>query len=96
MSILTEAQALYPALKALKDDLHRHPELSFQERRTTAALREALAPLGLEFVDLGMETGLAALLRGARSGPTVALRADIDAIAQQEPADMPVVSGPPG
>lgn len=96
MSILTEAQALYPELKALKDDLHRHPELSFQERRTTAVLRERLAPLGLELIDLGMETGVAALLRGARPGRTAALRADIDAIAQQEPADLGVVSEHPG
>ena len=96
MSILSEAQALYPELKALKDDLHRHPELSFQEKRTTAVLRERLAPLGLELIDLGMETGVAALLRGARPGRTAALRADIDAIAQQEPADLGVVSEHPG
>ena len=89
---LTKAQDLFPELKALKDDLHRHPEVSFQERRTTARIKELLAPLGLELIDLGMETGVTAILRGGRPGKTVALRADIDALEQQEPAGKAVVS----
>ena len=84
MTLLEQAQALAPQLRAMKDDLHRHPELSFQEKRTTGILREKLTALGLELIDLGMDTGVAALLRGSRPGRTVALRADIDAIAQQE------------
>lgn len=95
-TVLERAKALFPALKALKDDLHRHPELSFQEERTTALLRKTLLELGLEPVDLDMKTGVTAVLRGAGSGRTVALRADIDAIAQQEPADNGVVSEVPG
>ena len=48
MDILLErAKALLPDLKALKEDLHRHPELSWREVRTTALLREKLAALGL-------------------------------------------------
>lgn len=90
--LLEEAKALFPALKALKDDIHRHPEPSFEERRTTGILRQALAGLDIEPIDLGMETGAVGFLRGGRPGPTVALRADIDAIRQQEPADNGVVS----
>ena len=86
VELLDQAQAMSGALKALKDELHRHPELSFQERRTTALLQEKLTQLALELVDLGMETGVVALLRGGKPGGTVALRADIDAIAQQEAA----------
>ncbi len=82
MTLLEEAQTL--DLQCWKDDLHTHPELSFQEKRTTALIRERLTALGLELIDLGMETGAAALLRGAHPGKTTALRADIDAIAQQE------------
>lgn len=85
MSLLEESAALAPELEAFKSDLHAHPELSFQERRTTAILREKLPALGLELIDLGMETGAVALLRGALPGRTAALRADIDAIAQREP-----------
>lgn len=95
-TLLAEARALFPALKALKDDLHRHPELSFAETRTTALLKERLLALGLELVDLGMETGAVAVLRGGKPGRCVALRADLDAIAQQEPADNGVVSETPG
>ena len=97
MDILLErAAALLPELTALKEDLHRHPELSWRERRTTALLKERLAALGLELIDLGMETGCAALLRGGRPGPTVALRADIDAIVQETPEEGEVVSEAPG
>lgn len=84
MKLLEQARAMEGELRALKDELHRHPELSFQEVRTTALLKEKLDGLGLERVDLGMEIGVVALLRGAKPGGTVALRADIDAIAQQE------------
>lgn len=94
--LLEQATALLPELKALKEDLHRHPELSWRERRTTALLKERLAALGLELIDLGMETGCAALLRGGRPGPTVALRADIDAIVQETPEEGEVVSEAPG
>ena len=80
----------------MKDDLHRHPELSFQEVRTTAILKEKLAGLGLELIDLGMDTGAVALLRGTRPGRTVSLRADIDAIAQQEASHDGAVSQCPG
>lgn len=92
VELLEQARAMGGALKDLKDQLHRHPELSFQEIRTTALLKEKLTRLGLELVDLGMETGVVALLRGGKPGGTVALRADIDAIAQQEAAHDGAVS----
>lgn len=89
---MEQAKALERELKSLKDDIHRRPELSFEERRTTAIVKEKLTALGLEIVDLGMETGVVAVLRGGLSGGTVALRADIDAIAQQEAGHEGVVS----
>lgn len=97
MDILLERSlALLPDLKALKNDLHRHPELSWREVRTTSLLKEKLTALGLELIDLDMETGCAALLRGGKPGPTVALRADIDAIVQETPEEGDVVSEIPG
>ncbi len=92
----SRAMELAPMLKAIKDDLHRHPELSFQERRTTELIRRRLEALSISILDLGMETGVVGYLQGGRPGPTVALRADMDAIAQQEPADNGVVSETPG
>ncbi|MEG2988469.1 MAG: M20 family metallopeptidase [Oscillospiraceae bacterium] len=85
MTFLEQAALIAPELQALKDDLHRHPEVSFGEHRTTAILREKLTALGLTLIDLGMETGVVAVLQGDLPGKTVALRADIDAIFQQEP-----------
>lgn len=68
---MEQAKALERELKSLKDDIHRRPELSFEERRTTAILKEKLTVLGLEIIDLGMETGVVAVLRGGLSGGTV-------------------------
>lgn len=79
-----QAAGLYGEMLALKENLHRHPETGFQERRTTALLREKLAALSLHFVNLGMETGVVAVLEGEHPGKTIVLRADIDAIAETE------------
>lgn len=53
MKLLEQARAMEGELRALKDELHRHPELSFQEVRTTALLKEKLDGLGLERVANG-------------------------------------------
>lgn len=77
-----------PRLRAILSDLHQHPELSMEEHRTTARIREVLAETAVEIVDVGAETGVVARLAGGE-GPAVGLRADIDAITQQERADRP-------
>ncbi len=76
--------------------LHSHPELSFQEYETTRLIREEVQKLGLEILPLGTETGLLCLLRGAKPGPLVALRADIDAIAETDRGEGAVRSLNPG
>ncbi|MGH7544905.1 MAG: hypothetical protein ACREKI_01830, partial [Gemmatimonadota bacterium] len=72
-------------LVALRRDLHRHPELSFQETRTAERLYrelEALAPAALDRI---AGTGVVATLRGRDPGaPVVAVRGDIDALPIQE------------
>lgn len=94
---LQEALALTPELKAIKEDIHRHPELSFHEVRTTKIIQDQLLAMGFHLVHIGMETGAVAVLEGGKPGPAVALRADIDAIAQQESPDHGgVVSEEPG
>lgn len=65
---------------AWRRHFHQHPELSFAEHQTTAYLRETVSSLGLKILPLKMETGLLAELRGKRSGRTVAVRSDIDAL----------------
>ncbi|ACF11390.1 amidohydrolase [Chlorobaculum parvum NCIB 8327] len=83
------AQRLYPDIAAVRRHLHMHPELSYQEFRTTAFIKEYLAKLGIEPEPQLLETGVVAVLRGtgapeSKERKTVALRADIDALPLQE------------
>ena len=84
--ILSEAKRLEPVLRDIRRDLHRHPELGFQEFRTTAKIKEHLSALpGVEIKPLAMETGVMADLPGTKPEKgTVALRCDIDALPLQE------------
>ena len=70
-------------------ELHMNPELSFKEYRTTEKIKEELKKLGIEILNLGMETGAVGLLRRKEDGPTIALRADIDALPIKELNDVP-------
>ncbi len=66
---------------AIRHYLHRHPELSLAEYETTAFIREQLEQIGgIEILETGLETGIVAEIRGAKEGPTIALRADIDGL----------------
>lgn len=69
-------------------DLHMHPELSFKEFRTTQKIKDLLTSLGIEIIDMGIETGVVGLLKGKYDGPTVALRGDIDALPILEETDV--------
>src|SRR3972149_4922042 len=71
-------------LVALRRDLHRHPELSWQEKRTQEVILDRLRAWGLEDVRPIADTGATALVRGGRPGPTLLWRADIDALPVQE------------
>lgn len=77
--------------------LHRNPELSFQERETHAYLVERLTELGCSFqAEMGGGTGIKVVIGGDRPGPTVALRADIDALPIQEEIELEFASQKPG
>ncbi|NLG76038.1 MAG: amidohydrolase, partial [Xanthomonadaceae bacterium] len=73
-------------------DFHAHPELSNRETRTAGIVAEHLRSLGLEVRTGIAHTGVAALLRGAKPGPTIALRADMDALPVTEQTDVPFKS----
>ena len=77
--------------------LHQHPELPFQEAETTRFVKERLAEYGVEVLEFpALHTGAAALIRGGRPGPTLALREDIDALPIQENTGLPFASCRPG
>ena len=69
---------------ALYQYLHKHPELSFKEFNTSLRIAEELQKIGVEvFTGVG-GTGVIALIEGEKSGPTIAVRAELDALPIQE------------
>jgi amidohydrolase len=73
-------------------DIHQHPELGDQETRTSGLVADHLRSLGLEVRTGVARTGVVAVLKGAKPGPTVALRADMDALPVKEPKGLPFAS----
>jgi amidohydrolase len=91
------AEGLRAQLIAQRRDFHMHPELSNREERTARVVAERLRALGLEDIKTGVgKHGVTALLRGARPGAVVAVRADMDALPIQEVNDVPYKSRVPG
>ena len=84
--VMAYAKTLEGKLTEIRRDLHRHPELGFEEVRTTAKIKEVLAALpGVEILPLKMATGVMAELKGTKPEKgTVVLRCDIDALPIQE------------
>ena len=91
-----EALALKSEMVVRRRDLHRHPELAFEEVRTAGIIAAALQELGLE-VQTGIgRTGVVALLDGAHDGPTLLIRADMDALPIHEENRVDYASTVPG
>jgi amidohydrolase len=76
----------------LRHDLHAHPELAFQEHRTTRVVRDRLVELGWELASCPTETGAVAVLRGAKPGRRIMIRADIDGLPVTEENDVTYAS----
>ena len=91
------AEALRAKLVEQRRDFHMHPELSNREERTARVVAERLKALGLDEVKTGVgRHGVVALLKGAKPGPVVAVRADMDALPINETIDVPYKSRTPG
>ena len=91
--------AVRPAVMALVDsavatrrDLHEHAELSTEEHRTQALIMERLRTLGLDGVRACAGTGATAIVRGAKAGPNLLWRADIDGLPLVEETGLPFAS----
>ncbi|MBQ4547110.1 MAG: amidohydrolase [Oscillospiraceae bacterium] len=76
--------------------IHRNPELSHKEFLTTALIKETLENMDIEFPESQPKTGVLGLLCGKNPGPTVAIRADIDALPIDEVPEHEIRSGNPG
>lgn len=85
--------AIADKVTAWRRDIHQHPELGYQEVRTAALVAAHLRKLGLEVQErVGGIPGVVGILRGGRPGPTVALRADMDALPVTEQVEIPFKS----
>jgi len=92
--MLEKAREIEEQLIAWRRDIHRHPELGFQEFRTAASIAEELENLGCR-VETGVgRTGVIAEL--GEGAPIVAIRADMDALPIQETNEVPYASEAPG
>ncbi|MGI2293393.1 M20 metallopeptidase family protein [Paenibacillus sp. GXUN7292] len=78
------AQKLKEQAVAWRRDFHQHPEIGFEEHRTSRIVAEHLTKLGLEVRTQVGKTGVVAILRGEKPGPTIGLRADMDALPIQD------------
>jgi len=94
MSTLTAADR--EELVSARRDFHQHPELGFQEKRTSTRVAERLRELELPVRTGIAGTGVLADIRGGRKGKAVLLRADMDALPIQEENEVPYRSQTPG
>ena len=77
---LSQAQELFPYTQSLRRDFHTHPELGFREIRTGGIVAKELEALGIEVTKGVGKTGVVGMLEGAKPGPTLLLRFDMDAL----------------
>ena len=90
-SELRNLNGLLPDLEALYKDVHSHPELSMQETRTAGLAANCLRDAGYDVTTGVGKTGIVGLLRNGE-GPTVMLRADMDALPVEEATGLPYAS----
>ncbi|MEL7089219.1 MAG: amidohydrolase, partial [Planctomycetota bacterium] len=94
MTILTEIEAEAPALEAIFQDLHAHPEIGFEETRTAGVVAARLREIGVDEVHEGLGgTGVVGIIRGKGGGNRcIGLRADMDALPIHEESGLDYAS----
>ena len=98
MSVLTQIEAFAADLTAIRRDIHAHPEIGFEEVRTSALVARELKAYGVDEIHTGIgKTGVVGIIRGKRDGARmVGLRADMDALPMDETTNLPFASKNPG
>lgn len=91
MPISADVRRHARALVGIRRELHRYPEQGFKERRTQALIRAKLKSWGVEHRPMA-GTGVMALVRGAKPGPTILIRADMDGLPILEQNKVPYAS----
>jgi amidohydrolase len=95
-TFLEHATELFPYAQAMRRDFHKHPELGFREIRTGGIVAKELEALGLEVTKGVGKTGVVGYLEGAKPGPTILLRFDMDALPITEETGAEYSSTNPG
>jgi len=90
------ADRLSDEIIALRRKIHEHPELAFEEHETATRVEQFLTRLRIPCRTGIGKTGIVALLEGGKPGPTIAIRADMDALPINEPTGLPFASKIPG
>jgi amidohydrolase len=91
-TIAKNVRAIMPQVIEWRRHFHQNPELSTREYKTGAFVADYLKSLGLEVKYPFAKTGVIAILRGGKPGPTIALRSDLDALPLTERVDLPFKS----
>lgn len=92
LPIRPEVQAIHERIVSIRRDLHEHPEVSWEERRTQQRVLDHLRELGLSDVRPIARTGATALVEGRKRGPCVLWRADMDALPVPEKSSLSYAS----
>ena len=97
MPVINSIAAMAPEMREWRHWLHRNPELGFELPRTAAYVAERLRAFGVDEVHEGIATsGIVAVIEGRAPGPTIGLRADMDALPIQEATGVAHASEVPG
>ncbi|UVI30723.1 M20 metallopeptidase family protein [Paenibacillus spongiae] len=96
MNVIDAGKRIADELIAFRRDLHRYPELSFQESETAAKVGRQLEALGIAYKPGVGGHGIVADIKGGRPGPVIALRADMDALPIEEESGLAYASARPG
>jgi hippurate hydrolase len=86
-----EIDVIYPDIETLYKDLHKNPEIAFQETQTAAKLAARVKALGFEVTTGVGKTGIVAIMRNG-AGPTVMMRTELDALPVEEKTKLPFAS----
>ncbi len=96
-AVIEGVKAWLPELAAIRQDIHAHPELGMEERRTAALVARELRALGIEVTEGVGRLGVVGTIRGTRPGNrSIGLRADMDALQIPEQTGKPYASRNPG
>ena len=89
-------QSYHDELVSIRNDFHMHPELGFEEVRTSGRVMELLKKWGVEYITGFAKTAVIAVLHGTQPGPVIGVRADMDALPLQDTKTAPYHSQVPG